>query len=93
MNKPIVTWEPFAPVRSLENEVYELKCANECLTEDNASLCDLVAAQSLMLADANQKIALLEQEIARLERQGQYRITSQPETFRSSVRYLAQRNR
>jgi len=93
VNKPIVCWEPFAPVRSLENDVYELKCANEALTEDNTSLCDLVAAQTLLLADANRRIAVLEQEVSRLERQGQYRITSQPETFKSSVRYLGQRTR
>ena len=81
MNKPIVSWEPFAPVVEFERQI-------AALTEDNTSLCDLVSAQSLMLADANRKIALLEQEVARLRSPGRYSATR-----RTNVRYLAQRER
>ncbi len=66
MNKPIVTWEPFNPVADLERRIEEL-------TADNTSLCDLVAAQSLMLADKNRELALVQDELAKLKR-GQYRL-------------------
>jgi hypothetical protein len=78
VNRPIVSWEPFAPVAEFERQV-------AALTEDNTSLCSLVEAQSLMLADKCRQIALLEQEVARLKSPGRYSATR-----RQTVRYIGQ---
>jgi len=85
LNRPIVQWEPFAPVAELESRAYRLERENSALTEDNTSLCSLVEAQSLMLADKCRQIALLEQEVARLKSPGRYSATR-----RQTVRYIGQ---
>ena len=88
MNKPIVQPEPFWPVGDLERRV-------TALTEDNTSLCELVSAQSLMLADKNREIALLQDELTKLKAKsrpnaGVYHFRA---TRRPPGRYVAQRNR
>lgn len=84
MNRPIIQWEPFAPVATLEREVEQLRSINAALVADQDSLCNL-------LADITQKNALLQAEVAKLKANaGRYSLRATHET---TGRYLVQRGR
>lgn len=79
----IVQYDPFAPVAELERKVEALESVNAALLADQTALCDLLAQKC-------QRIALLEQENARLKQRGVYKF-SQPQCNTGRYRVGGQR--
>lgn len=109
LNKPIVMYEPFAPIAELESRADKLAADNAALRLDQTELCNLLADKSGQLARLEQDAATLRCQLAeqqRLNAQLQLRIERmriaasaaanlkrRPTTGRSTGRYVAQRNR